>query len=149
MTKESKMFNQIKKDAIQARKTKSPEAKLLVTLQSEIAMRAKNDGNREPNDNDCIKTIQKFMKSALETRDLQDQHGRDTSEAESEITVLETYLPKMLDEEATKTAVRVTIDETNVAGMQDMGKFMGALKMKFGEKIDMKLASKLFRESVS
>ena len=41
---------------------------MLITLLSEISMHAKNDGNRSPTDEDCVKIIQKFIKSIIETK---------------------------------------------------------------------------------
>ena len=140
------MFEELKKKSIKARKDKSPEASLLVTLLSEITMRAKNDGNREPNEEDVTKTVQKFMKSALETRDLLDQRGQDTSESEMEITVLEQYLPQMLSEVDTIKAVGIAFCDVEANGMQDMGKVMGELKKKYGSTIDMKLAAQIFKD---
>lgn len=139
------MFNQIKKDTLEARKASSNAAGLLVTLQSEIAMKAKNDGNREPNDQDCVKVVQNFLKSALETRDILDTRGLDTAQPDLEIGILQSYLPKTLTEEETAKAVNDLVAETGASGMQDMGKVMGALKSKYGTTIDMKLASQLFK----
>lgn len=140
------MFEQIKKDSIQARKSKSDSASLLTTLLSEIRMRAKDDGNREPTDEDAVKTVQKFIKSATETRDHQIQRGTDASAAEREIEVLEAYLPRTLSDSETRDAVATAISEVGATDRSAMGRVMSHLKEKHGNELDMKLASSLVKE---
>lgn len=65
---------------------------------------------------------------------------------EAEIAVIEGYLPKQMDEAATKTAVAALIKEVGAAGPKDMGKVMGALKAKFTGQMDMGRASALVKD---
>ena len=54
-------------------------------------------------------------------------YGQARQEAE-EITVIERFLPRQMDEAEIKAAVKAAIAETGVGGIKDMGKVMAALK---------------------
>lgn len=64
----------------------------------------------------------------------------------AEIAIIETYLPQMMDETATRDLVASLIAETGAAGPKDMGKVMGALKGRNTGQIDMGRASALVKE---
>ena len=146
---EGKMYEKLKQDSLMARKTASRSAKFLITLLSEVKMRAKNDGDREPTQDDVVKTAQKFMKSAIETKGFLEKAGGDDFEPRMEINILERYLPQVMNRQETAVAVSVVVAETRATGMQDMGKVMGGLKKAHGNNIDMKLAGELFRSGVN
>lgn len=59
----------------------------------------------------------------------------------AEIKVIETYLPAMMDETATRAVIAKLIAETGAAGPKDMGKVMGPLKSRFAGQVDMGKAS--------
>lgn len=59
----------------------------------------------------------------------------------AEITIIEAYLPAMMDEAATRDAIAKLIAETGAAGPKDMGRVMGALKSRFAGQVDMGKAS--------
>jgi len=59
----------------------------------------------------------------------------------AEITIIEAYLPAMMDEAATRDAIAELIAETGAAGPKDMGRVMGALKSRFAGQVDMGKAS--------
>jgi len=143
------MLNKLKDDALQARKDRDLFASSLNTLLSEVKMRAKNDGNREPNDEDVYKIAQTTMASLLGNRDLLDTAGRDTTEVEQEMKVISAYVPTVMPKEEVEGKVQLAMHEIKPEGMQDMGKVMSWLKEKYGARIDMKLASQLFRERLN
>lgn len=60
---------------------------------------------------------------------------------QAEIDVIETYLPKQMDENEVKAAVDAAIKETGAASAKDMGKVMGVLKAKYAGKMDFQKAS--------
>lgn len=140
------MYDKIKKDSLQARKSKSDSASLLVTLLSEIQMRAKNDGNREPTDEDAVKVVERFIKSAKETRDHQHEHGENAAPAEREIEILEEYLPRKLSDAETRDAVAEAIAEVGATDRSAMGDVMSKLKEKHGNELDMKAASTMVKQ---
>lgn len=63
----------------------------------------------------------------------------------AEIVVIEGYLPKLMDEAATKALIAKVIAETGAAGPKDMGKVMGVLKATYAGQIDFGKASGLVK----
>ena len=64
----------------------------------------------------------------------------------AEIAVVESYLPKQMDEAAVQTAIADAIRETGAAGPKDMGRVMGVLKQKYAGQMDFGRASGLVKE---
>ena len=60
---------------------------------------------------------------------------------EAEIAIIEAYLPKQMDEAASKAAVAALVKELGAASPKDMGKVMGALKERFAGQMDFGKAS--------
>lgn len=59
----------------------------------------------------------------------------------AEIAIIETYLPKQMDEAQTDAAIAAAITETGAASPKDMGKVMGVLKAKYAGQMDFQKAS--------
>ena len=55
---------------------------------------------------------------------------------ESEIKVIDTFLPKQLSEEETKKICKDVIESLGATSLKDMGKIMGKLKQKYSDSID-------------
>ena len=60
--------------------------------------------------------------------------------------MIEEFLPRMMDEAATRAAIAALIAEVGAAGPKDMGKVMGPLKQRFAGQMDMGRASALVKE---
>ena len=54
----------------------------------------------------------------------------------TEIKIIDTFLPKQLNEEETKKICKEIIESLGASSIKDMGKIMGALKQKYSESID-------------
>ena len=68
---------------------------------------------------------------------------------QAELDILETYLPKMMDENEMITLVKSVISESAASGPQDMGKVMGSLMKKAAGKADGKRLQELVKEILS
>ena len=55
---------------------------------------------------------------------------------EAEIKIIDTFLPKQLNEEETKKVCKETIESLGVSSIKDVGKIMGYLKQKYSDSID-------------
>ena len=55
---------------------------------------------------------------------------------ESEIKIIDTFLPKQLSEEDTKKICKEVIESLGASTLKDMGKIMGKLKQKYSDSID-------------
>ena len=92
----------------------------------------------EIKDPEIIKVLRKMKKQRQESADLYKKGERqELSEAEeSEIKIIDTFLPKQLNEEETKKICKEAIQSLGVSSIKDMGKIMGSLKQKYSDSID-------------
>jgi len=97
-----------------------------------------NEKKEEINDLEIIKVLRKMKKQRKESADLYKKGGRqELLEAEeSEIKIIDSFLPKQLSEEETKKICRETIKSLGASSIKDMGKIMGSLKQKYSDSID-------------
>ena len=59
-----------------------------------------------------------------------------SEQEESEIKIIDTFLPKQLNEEETKKICKETVKSLGASSIKDMGKIMGILKKKYSDSID-------------
>ncbi len=109
------------------------------------------DTRNQLSDSECLSIVEKQVQLRLEAAEQYQQAERielfDKEMAEAEI--LRTYLPEKLDAEVVKQIISEIINETGAQTMKDMGMIMAKLKEQADNKIDMKLASQIVRESLS
>lgn len=104
-----------------------------------------------PDDELVVSVLQKMAKQRRESIDLYVAGGREElAEVErAELAVIEEFLPRMLDEAATRAAIEAIKAETGAATMKDMGAVMAELKARHGAVLDGKLASTLVKAALS
>ncbi len=103
----------------------------------EIAARG-GDGEVTIGDAEVLAILGKMTKQRNESARAYEEGSRlDLAERElEEVAIIEEFLPKQLDEEETRAAVKAAVTETGAASIRDMGKVMGALKAKFTGQMD-------------
>lgn len=147
------IYQQIKEKRVEARKAKDViKSNLLTTVLSEIEMVAKNDGQRDVVDGDCITVVRKFKKNLLETiKIVPVTDNTFHKKAGYEISILDCFLPIELSEGALTTLIESIVIRENLkeVGMKAMGQVMSELKRLYAGQYDGKLASKLVREALS
>ena len=103
----------------------------------DIANRAgKNKENVK--DDEIIKILRKMKKQRQDSAELYKKGGRSDllNIEESEIKIIDSFLPKQLSEEQTKKICEEVIKSLEVTSIKDMGKIMGLLKKKYSDSID-------------
>jgi len=124
---------------------KSKNKALVSTLRLVLAAIEERDiANRtsekkEPvKDEEIIKVLRRMKKQRQESADLYKKGERqELLEAEeSEIKVIDTFLPKQLNEEETKKICKEAIESLGVSSIKGIGKVMGSLKQKYSDSID-------------
>ncbi|MBO6852975.1 MAG: GatB/YqeY domain-containing protein [Marivivens sp.] len=80
----------------------------------------------------------KMVKQRQESARAYEEGGRlELAEKErSEISVIEDFLPRQLDDEEVASAIDAAISEVGAEGLRDMGKVMAALKAKYTGQMD-------------
>lgn len=141
----SELLNKIKSDSIVALKQRDTVKKtILSSLVSKSALIAKNDGNREVTDEDVIRAAKKTIREVTETSSFAAKSGRDTSAYDTEISVIESYLPAMMSEEELETLVK-SIAAQAPAGRPVIAHVMSELNSKHSGLFDPKLASSIVK----
>lgn len=115
----------------------------------DIAARSRNvmDGIGE---DEILTMLQSMIKQRRESISLYEQGGRlELAQQEAdEIAIIETFLPKQMDEAEAVEAVRGIIAEIGATGIKDMGKVMAALKERFAGRMDFTKASALTKREL-
>ncbi|KAA0124258.1 GatB/YqeY domain-containing protein [Methylobacterium sp. P1-11] len=112
---------------------------------------ARGNGKDPISDDEILSLLQKMIKQRTESANVYEQGGRPELAANerAEIAIIESFLPKQMDETEMKAAVEAAILETGAAGPKDMGKVIGALKGSFAGKMDFGKASGLVKAALA
>ena len=105
----------------------------------------------EVKDPEIIKVLIKMKKQRQDSADLYKKGDRKEllEIEESEIKIIDTFLPKQLSEEETKKICKEVIQSLGASSLKDMGKIMGALKQKYYDSIDFSKANVIVKELLS
>jgi len=112
---------------------------------------AEIDHNTEATDDNIIAVLTKMVKQRKESIKMFSDGGRDelaAKEAE-EVTALEFFLPKPLNDAEIKDLISKAISDTGAASMADMGKVMAELKPLMQGKADMGAVSGQVRAALN
>lgn len=138
------LFEKLKTERIEAMKSKDSVKKdLLGCLISESSKETK-----EPLDEKVIATIKKFIKNAEEVQKVAQEFNdmnnfRKWGKAQSEIVILESYLPKQLTKDELYNEIHGKMQH---GGGTTVGIIMNHLKTNFNGRYDGKVASDIIKE---
>tara|TARA_B100001179_G_scaffold48388_1_gene32413 strand:+ start:344 stop:796 length:453 start_codon:yes stop_codon:yes gene_type:complete len=92
----------------------------------------------------------KMAKQRKESIAMYRDGGRDelAEKEEYELSVIEEFLPKQMDEAETKAAIEQAKADTGASSIKDMGKVMAELKSRHGATLDMTRTSGWVKESL-
>jgi len=116
----------------------------------DIAARA--EGNDEGvGEGEVLAILGKMAKQRVESARAYEEGGRlDLAERESsEITIIEEFLPRQLDEAETAAAVDAAVAEVEASSIRDMGKVMGVLKAKYTGQMDFGRVGPMLKDRLS
>ncbi len=102
-------------------------------------------------DADALKIIQKLAKQGRESAaTFAQQNRQDLADNElAQVAVIESYLPKQLDDAEIEAQVQEIIAATGASGMKDMGKVMGIASKQMAGKADGRAISTVVRRLLS
>ena len=111
----------------------------------------RTSGKAIPDDELVVSVLQKMAKQRRESIEMYESGGRQelADKEKAELSVIEEFLPRMMDEAETKAAIEAIKAETGAATMKDMGTVMAELKARHGAVLDGKLASGLVKAALS
>ena len=126
--------------------------RLIVAAIKERDIANRKGGKKEEvKDQEIIKVLQKMKKQRQDSASLYEKGGRQEllNIEKAEIEVIDTFLPKQLNEEETKKICKEIIESTGVSSIKDMGKVMGSLKQKYSDSIDFSTANTIVKGLLS
>lgn len=90
-----------------------------------------------------LSLLQGMIKQRKESIEMYKQGNREdlVAHEQAEVDVIQTFLPKQMDEAAMEAAIKSVISEVGATSIKDMGKVMGLLRTKYAGQMDFGAAS--------
>jgi len=112
--------------------------------------RVEVDERRELSDQDVLSVLNKMLKQRQDSLKQFTDAGRDdlANQESFEIEVIQCFMPEQLSDTALEALIVKTIADVGAAGMQDMGKVMGAVKAAAQGQADMGKASAIVKSKL-
>lgn len=109
---------------------------------------ARGSGKDAVSDDEILQILGKMIKQRQESAQTYEQAGRlDLSSQErEEIEIIQSFLPRQLDDSEVESACRQVVQEVGAAGLKDMGRCMGELKERFAGQMDFGKAGKVVKD---
>ena len=146
MSLEQKVMAELK-TAMLAKDEKSLRSLRAIKSAIILAKTAEGAGG-EIKEEDEIKLLQKLVKQRKDSLEIYEKQNReDLAEKErEEISVIEKFLPKQMDEAELRTIIQKIIDETGASSPADMGKVMGAANKQLAGKAEGKTIAGIVKD---
>jgi uncharacterized protein YqeY len=142
------LFDQLKTDMYAAMKSgekeKASALRIVISKLKDRQIEKREDLNKE----EILKVLRTLEKQRKESVEQYRSAGRDElADAEQiEADLINTYLPKMMDEMTIRTIVEDVIKETGAESMSDVGKVLPVVLKRGANQIDGKQAPTILRD---
>ena len=99
-------------------------------------------------DDEIVKILRKMQKQRQDSANLYKKGLRPDllKIEEEEIKIIDSFLPKQLNEEETKKICKEIIESLGASSIKEMGKIMGTLKQKYPDSIDFSKVSIIVKD---
>ena len=128
-------------------KTVFPTLRLILSAIKDFKIASKvREGSLK--DQEVISILKKMNKQRNDSCEAYKKAGRDDllKKEQDEITIINNFLPKQMNEEETKKICQKAIESVGATSVKDMGKIMGVLKKEYGDVLDFSKVSNLIKE---
>lgn len=117
-------------------------------IRAAFLLETKKDGSTTLADEACLAALRRIEKQRQESIEAFESAGRaDRAAAErAELAVVQGFLPRLADEDATRAFVQAAIAVTGANSARDLGKVMGALMKDHKGEVDGTLARRIAAE---
>ncbi len=146
MSLEQKVMGELK-TAMLAKDEKSLRSLRAIKSAIILAKTAEGAGG-EIKEEDEIKLLQKLVKQRKDSLEIYEKQNREVLAAKEreEISVIEKFLPKQMEEAELRTVIQKIIDETGASSPADMGKVMGLANKQLAGKAEGKAIATIVKE---
>ncbi|MGD9867010.1 MAG: GatB/YqeY domain-containing protein [Hyphomicrobiales bacterium] len=109
---------------------------------------ARGAGKDKVTDAELLDILSKMVKQRRESIETYKQGNRPdlVQQEQEEIDIIQSFLPRQLDDKETRAAVSEAMDEFGCEGLKDMGKIMGLLKERYAGRMDFGKAGQTVKE---
>ncbi len=124
--------------------------RMILARLKDVDIAARPSGIDKVPDDQITAMLRGMAKSRRESVELYRQGNRPelAEKEEAEIAVIESFLPRQMDEAAMQAAVQAAIAETGATSVKEMGKVMAALRAKHAASLDMAKAGPLVKAAL-
>lgn len=145
------MRNQILEDLKTAMKNQDKETLSVIRMIKGAIQMEELNTKRELTDDEVIGIVSKQIKTRKESIAEFEKGNRNDliEQTESEIKILEKYLPEQLSEDEMLKIIDQAFNEVQPESMKDMGKLMGIIKPKVKGRYDMGEISKIIKNKIN
>ncbi|MGD7044022.1 GatB/YqeY domain-containing protein [Jeotgalibacillus proteolyticus] len=133
------LLERLNKDMLTAMKNKERDNLSVIRMvKASMQNEGYKLGRQELSDDEALTVLSRELKQRKDSYQEFKAAGREdlAEKLESEIVLIETYMPQQLTEEELESVVQETITETNASTKADMGKVMSAIMPKVKGKAD-------------
>ncbi|MBV9250761.1 MAG: GatB/YqeY domain-containing protein [Acetobacteraceae bacterium] len=125
--------------------------RMILARLKDVDIAARPKGIDRVPDDEVVAMLRGMVKSRRESAEMYRQGKRQdlVDKEEAEIAVIERFLPRQMDEAATREAIEAAVIETGAVGIKDMGKVMAALRAKHAATLDLAKAGPLVKSRLS
>ena len=127
------------KESMLAKDTQRVSAvRLIIAGMKEKDVDARGKGQKEASETELLSMMQNMIKQRKDSIDMYLKGNRQdlADKEQAEINVIETFLPKQMNDDEILAAVKAAVAGTGATSMKDMGKIMGILKSKYAGQMD-------------
>lgn len=135
-------------DLKNAMKEKNINRKNVVQSVRAAVLQVEKDKKIEMDDAKVLEVISKEHKKRIDALTDFEKAGREDLilQAKEELSVLEEYLPKKLNEQELTEELKKIIEEVGATSIKDMGNIMKAVKEKLGVSADGKMVNEIIKK---
>jgi hypothetical protein len=125
--------------------------RMILARLKDLDIAARPKGIDKVPDEEVLAMLRNMVKSRRESVDLYRQGNRQdlVEKEEAEIAVIESFLPRQMDDAAMAQAIDAAVAETGATGIKEMGKVMAALRAKHAATLDMAKAGPMVKARLS
>lgn len=146
------LLDQLQKDMVTAMKAKEEARLSAIRMVKAALMKEKVDSMKELDEAAEMKVLNSLIKQRRDSADMYRKGGRpeQAEKEETELRLIESYMPAGATEEEVDAAIAAAITETGATTAKQMGQVMTAAKAKLaGKRVDGKVMSDKIRAKLS
>ena len=141
----------LKESMINKDTTTVSAVRLIIAGLKEKDVDARGKGQKEASDTELLSMMQNMIKQRKDSIKMYVEANRQdlADKEQSEINVIERFLPKQMSASEVETAIKSAIETLGASSMKDLGKVMAALREQYAGQMDFGAASGTIKNLLS